>query len=70
VDLRSAFQAHRADGLICVAEFFPPGMAAQLDRWRRDYGERLGPVDDWVIDVGRSSAGDVARVWIPEGREP
>jgi hypothetical protein len=60
---------HR-DGRICVAEFFPPEASTQLGRWKAKYAERLGPIDDWVIDVGRSRDGDFTRVWIPEGREP
>jgi hypothetical protein len=58
------------DGMICAAMFFPPSAVAQLDRWKQTYGERLGPIDDWQIDIGRSARGDLARVWIPEGREP
>ncbi len=58
------------DGMICAAEFFPPSAVAQLDRWKQTYGERLGPIHDWQIDIGRSARGDFARVWIPERREP
>jgi hypothetical protein len=59
----------RRDGLICVAEFFPPDALAELDRWKADHRDRLGPVEEWRIDVGRSSTGDFARVWIPAGRD-
>jgi hypothetical protein len=60
----------RRDGLRCVAEFRPPDASGQARDWKAKYGDLLGPTDDWVIDIPRPQDGEVARIWIPETREP
>lgn len=51
-------------GMVCIAQFEPPGVQARMQAWREGNLDRYGPADEWVVDVGRSDGGEVVRVWV------
>jgi hypothetical protein len=52
-------------GLVCLADFRPPGARSQFDVWKR-LVEGLVSIDsEWIIDVGRGVGGEFIKVWAP-----
>jgi hypothetical protein len=57
--------ASNRPGLVCLADFRPPGARSQLDVWKRSL-EGLVLIDsEWIVDLGRAVGGEFIRVWAP-----
>src|SRR4051794_19019596 len=52
-------------GHVCAAVFDPPQAGEQARRWRDEHAEEYGPLDDWIMSLGRAAAGGD---WASSGR--